>query len=112
MTEVAITLGRKIKALRLQAGLTQAELASLTSKSLETISNFERGKTTPSVLTLHSLAEELSVSVKDFFVDKPRKTRAAPKITKLANRARALKPRDQDFLMGVIDLLEKHQKKT
>jgi transcriptional regulator with XRE-family HTH domain len=53
--------------LREAAQLMQANLAALSLKSLETISNFERGKTMPSVSTLHDLARHLGCSVADFF---------------------------------------------
>ena len=47
---VSTQIGNRIKELREAAQLTQAELAALSLKSVETISNFERGKTMPSLL--------------------------------------------------------------
>ena len=64
---VAIELGLRIKELREAASLTQAELAKLSLKTVETISNFERGKTLPSVRTLVALAPHLDCSPADFF---------------------------------------------
>lgn len=50
-------------------GLTQLQLADQLGKSVETISNFERGKTLIGLLTLESLARHLDVGMKDFFDD-------------------------------------------
>ncbi len=66
-TDISIKLGQQIKKLREGRGLSQARLSELALKSVETISNFERGKTTPSVLTLSKLSEVLNVDMKDFF---------------------------------------------
>lgn len=63
-------LGGRLRELREARGLTQAQLAHLLGKSLETISNFERGKTLPSLVTLEQLAGVLGVSMQDFFSDR------------------------------------------
>lgn len=65
--DVKTQLGGRIRELREARGLTQAELAKLVLKSVETISNFERGKTAPSVMTLTSLATQLNTELKDLF---------------------------------------------
>lgn len=64
---IEIALGKRIREMREAAGLTQSELAALTLKSVETISNFERGKTIPSVRTLAAIAERMECSIADFF---------------------------------------------
>ena len=66
-TKLETQLGQRIKDLREAAGLSQADLARLVRKSVETISNFERGKTIPSVRTLAALAPHLDCGVADFF---------------------------------------------
>ena len=63
--KVAKLLGARIRKLREAQKLTQAQLAELSRKSVETISNFERGQTLPSVRTLHQLANHLGVALKD-----------------------------------------------
>lgn len=60
-------IGRRIKSLREAKGLTQAQVADRLRKSVETISNFERGKTLTSVVTLGQLARVLNVRIADFF---------------------------------------------
>jgi transcriptional regulator with XRE-family HTH domain len=58
-------LGARIRKLREAQKLTQAQLAELSRKSIETISNFERGQTLPSIRTLHQLANHLGAPLKD-----------------------------------------------
>ena len=53
-------VGRRVRELRLAAGLTQTELAG-TRCSKEYVSQIERGKTRPSAETVAWLAEQLSV---------------------------------------------------
>lgn len=60
-------IGQRVKAERLQRGLTQAELAETIDKAFETISNIERGKTAPNFSTLSDIAEAFEMPMKDFF---------------------------------------------
>lgn len=99
-------LGGRIKELREAAQLTQANLAALSLKSVETISNFERGKTVPSVATLHSLARHLGCSTSDFFTDAvPVPIIGDPVATALANKSKLLGEHDRALLAGFLDLL-------
>lgn len=64
-------LGYQIKAIRVQQGLTQYELAKklgLSSKS--TVSMWESGERTPSAALLPQIAEALKCSVSDLFESK------------------------------------------
>ena len=70
-TQIGQLVGRRIRQLRKARGLTQAELAGLVGKSVETISNFERGKTITSLFTLAELSRHLNVALKEFFDDAP-----------------------------------------
>ena len=63
--KVAKLVGARIRKLREARGLTQAQLAELGRKSVETISNFERGRTLPGVGTLSQLANHLGVRLRD-----------------------------------------------
>ena len=62
-------IGIKIKALRLQKGLTQEELGERTDLSKGYISQLERDLNSPSIETLFSLLEVLGTTPKDFFDD-------------------------------------------
>ncbi len=55
-------LGKNIKVARHTRGLTQAAVAAMVGKSVETISNIERGNILPGLDTLVALANALEVS--------------------------------------------------
>lgn len=60
-------IGKKIKDLRNQNGLTQQELADRTELTKGYISQLERGQVAPSVVTLLDLIECLGTNASDFF---------------------------------------------
>lgn len=60
-------IGPRLRALRRRRGLSLRALAELCGLSVNTISLVERGKTSPSVATLHRLATALGVSMTFFF---------------------------------------------
>jgi transcriptional regulator with XRE-family HTH domain len=64
---IGIELGKRIRQVRESRGLTQSHLAKLAGKSIETISNFERGRTIPSIQTLSHMAEALDLPLGQFF---------------------------------------------
>jgi transcriptional regulator with XRE-family HTH domain len=62
-------VGERLKAARLQRGLTARGLAEAGDLSLNTISLIERNKMSPTVATLHKLATALGVPLTFFFED-------------------------------------------
>ena len=60
-------IGRKVKSLRLESGLSQEKLAEYINMSREHISCIERGKNLTSIETLYTLAEFFNVDIKSFF---------------------------------------------
>ncbi len=68
-------VGERLRAARLQRGLTARELAEASDLSFNTISLIERGKMSPTVATLHKLATALGVPLA-FFVEAPARTQA------------------------------------
>lgn len=60
-------IGLRVKTLRHQHGLTQAQLAEAIDKAFETISNLERGKTAPNFSTLQDIADVFKVPMREFF---------------------------------------------
>jgi transcriptional regulator with XRE-family HTH domain len=55
-------VGRNAARLRREAGLTQEQLAERAGFSQQYISDLERGRCNPTVVTLYELAEALGVS--------------------------------------------------
>lgn len=67
--EVVVDIGSKIKALRLQLGLTQEELASRCELTKGYISQLENDIASPSIATLIDILNILGISPKDFFTE-------------------------------------------
>ncbi len=60
-SELAVTIGKSVRAARSALGLSQADVAEKVSRSPEFLGRIERGVTLPSVPTLVSLALALKV---------------------------------------------------
>ncbi len=63
----AETLGNHMKALRAEAGLTQAELAAAVGVTRKTINTVENGVFTPSALLALKIARALGKPVEEVF---------------------------------------------
>ena len=61
--DLAKLLGNKVKEARKQRGLTQEGLAELIDKTVETISNIERGVKAPSLDTIYDISKALKVKL-------------------------------------------------
>ncbi|MBI2263743.1 MAG: helix-turn-helix transcriptional regulator [Armatimonadetes bacterium] len=68
MEEIKKLLGRKIRKIRLERKLSQAELAERLSVSSEHMSRIESGVSGPSLALLEEMSRVLSVRVSDFFL--------------------------------------------
>ncbi len=62
MQEYYKSMGLKIRALRKEKGLNQAELATLLGKSLRTLQKYEKGEIEISLPNIHDLAEKLDTT--------------------------------------------------
>ena len=62
-----VAIGRELRAFRRQKGLTGAQLAELTGLSVGMLSKIENGQISPSLTTLMTLANTLSVPLTAFF---------------------------------------------
>lgn len=60
-------LGRRIKTLRKERKLSQEDLAELIGRSVDTVSNIERGFSSTRISTAFELADALKVSFIDLF---------------------------------------------
>ncbi|HEX6930189.1 MAG TPA: helix-turn-helix transcriptional regulator [Gammaproteobacteria bacterium] len=66
--EIHVLFGRRIRFLRLRAGLTQEKLAEAARLSPVSISNIERGLYAPAFHRLPRLACALNVSIHELFM--------------------------------------------
>jgi len=64
-----LEIGKKIRELRMQKGLTQEELADRAELSKGFISQLERDLTSPSIATLIDILQCLGTSLEDFFAN-------------------------------------------
>ena len=66
-SEILKKVGKRIKEVRLQKGISQADLVGRMEGNIDAtnISRIEAGRTNPTVYTLFRLAEALEVSPKD-----------------------------------------------
>ncbi len=62
-----VAIGREVRAFRKAHGTTVAELSELTGLSIGMLSKIENGNTSPSLSTLQTLANALSVPLTSFF---------------------------------------------
>lgn len=62
-----LAIGREVRAFRQKQNMTVAELAGLTGLSIGMLSKIENGNTSPSLTTLQTLANALSVPLTSFF---------------------------------------------
>lgn len=62
-----VAIGREVRAYRKQQNITVAELSQMTELSIGMLSKIENGNTSPSLNTLQSLANALSVPLTSFF---------------------------------------------
>ncbi|MEM8786861.1 MAG: XRE family transcriptional regulator [Pseudomonadota bacterium] len=62
-----VAIGREVRTFRRQRNITVAELSALTDLSIGMLSKIENGNTSPSLTTLQTLANALSVPLTAFF---------------------------------------------
>lgn len=83
-------IGMRVRLARKAQNLTQEELATRIDKTVETVSNVERGKTLPGLLTLYELAQVLRVPLIELIEVKERQTSASLRRAEAEYRLRDL----------------------
>lgn len=61
------SIGRKVRDLRIENGLSQEKLAEYVNLSREHISCIERGKNLATIETLYNISKYFNVNIRDFF---------------------------------------------
>ena len=69
MSERAVIVGKRVKAMRMQKGISQSELAHRVGISQAHMSNIENGHSNITLENLFALHDILDVSMASFFVD-------------------------------------------
>ena len=71
MPDLLHNLGKRIRVLRKELNLTQAELSKKANISGYYVGEIERGEASPSLSTLNDIANALGVTIRDMFPSKP-----------------------------------------
>ena len=77
--DLKIQIATRLRTIREARGLSQDDLAAMIERSVDAISNVERGKNLPGLETLFAMAENLGLSLTDLVGDLPGKTRSSAK---------------------------------
>ena len=83
-------IGMRVRLARKAQNLTQEELGARIEKTVETVSNIERGKTLPGLLTLYELARVLRVPLPELIEVKERQSDASLRRAEAEYRLRDL----------------------
>ncbi|MCT3756074.1 helix-turn-helix transcriptional regulator [Elizabethkingia anophelis] len=69
-SEILIRVGKRIKELRIQKGISQVDLVARMDGNIDptNISRIEAGRTNPTLLTLQRIANALEVNISELFV--------------------------------------------
>jgi transcriptional regulator with XRE-family HTH domain len=70
---VSSCVGQQLRTIRMERKLSIRALAERSGLSVNTLSLIENGKTSPSVNTLHHLAQSLDVPITAFFEERPKR---------------------------------------
>lgn len=97
MDQTARALGKRIRALRTERGLTQERLSELADVSLKHLGLIERGLSNPTLSTLDGLARALSLSLAEL-LDLDHQRLTAKELVKSTNRMLADIPEDRKQL--------------
>ena len=103
-----MTMNEKIKNLRLQKRLSQESLGELLGVSAQAVSKWERGESTPDIITLVQLAEQFGITVNELVQD----PNVLPEDTGVVQQAmekvveRTLKRKaDKNIILGLSSIL-------
>ena len=64
----SIHLGMYLKQLRKEKGITQSDLSDILGNNFQNISAMERGEFTPTIHTVHKIAEAFEMSLSEFII--------------------------------------------
>lgn len=77
MDDIKVNIAKNMAALRLAAGMTQAELAKLLCYSDKSVSKWERAESAPDITVLKAIADRFSVTV-DYLITEHDETAPLP----------------------------------
>ena len=106
VSELRIQVGNLVRHHREKVGITQAELAGRTDRSVQLIGRIERGSSAPSFETLEVISRALNVQVRDLFgiggFSAGQESSTEP-LGKLVSRVVSLDPDDLEWVTKLVD---------
>ena len=113
MIDVKQHVGIKVKAARQKLGLTQEQLAEAIEKTVETISNIERGHSLTSIETLQLMSQRLKVPLAAFFEGlekaRPNHRRRVELEQKMRLLLESLPDQDAELALDLIEVLARRR---
>lgn len=113
MIDVKQHVGIKVKAARQKLGLTQEQLAEAIEKTVETISNIERGHSLTSIETLQLISHRLKVPLAEFFEGlenaRPNHRRRVELEQKMRLLVESLPDQDAELALNLIEVLARRR---
>ena len=101
MEQELLALGQRIKAVRIERGMSQAELAEKANIGFPHISDIERGKTHTKILPFVRIAEALQVSADDLLRINIPKVKVLYQ-SELAELLEGCSPSEMDSLLQIL----------
>lgn len=101
-------IGKNIAAYRKRCGLTQAELADKLNYSDKAVSKWERGESTPDIITLAQLAEQFGITVDELIRDPdalPENTGAVQQAMGRVVEKTLKRKADKNIILGLSSIL-------
>jgi len=102
-------VGLRVRTVRRERGLTQEDVAAAIGKTVETVSNIERGQTLASLETLEALSSYLRIPMREFFDGDGRDPKDDPRRFELEVRAqqllRAMPIADVEIAVAQVEIL-------
>ncbi|MEQ9519143.1 MAG: helix-turn-helix transcriptional regulator [Parvibaculum sp.] len=113
--DIKKAVGLKIKEFRAARGLTQADLADVIGRSVDTVSHLERGVSLPNFRTLELLSVELKVPMRSFFPSSDAELKSAKRASAIAQveaLINELQERDLETAIELLEVLVKSKKRS
>lgn len=104
--DIRTRVALRIRTIRKARGLTQEDLAAMIDRSVDALSNIERGVSLAGYDTLERLAEGLGVPVAEFFVEPEEgRTRRTETMERLLDAARTLDDQTLGKAATIVEVL-------
>jgi len=109
-------IGARVRSARTMRSMTQEQLAERIARTVEALSNIERGVSLPRIETLERLSRHLTLPLKDFFDDpdghRAGSSRRAALELQLRLLLRELSDKDLEIAVGQVALLSKARQRA